>query len=163
MGTLRTTALAAVAAIAVPALVLTACSDDDSAEAERPEPSAADPAGEAEAAVRSFYEDFAADELKSACAWWTDDYAAHSVVEWNEGGYGPRVTSCPELLGAIREVFTVVGDPSDLLQVTDASGELTDDTTARVTVSLASDDEERETYELTLTDDGWRISGDDAR
>lgn len=158
MVTLRTT-LAVLAA----AFVLSACSDDDAPEKADPTESPThDPVADAEAAVSGFYEDFAANELETACTWWTDDYATTSVEEWNEGQYGPRVTTCPELLRAIRDVFTIVGEPSELLQVTEVNGELVDDTSARVDVMLAADDEEQETYELTLTDDGWRISGDDS-
>lgn len=158
MATLRTK-LAVLAA----AFVLAACSDDATpAKSEATESPTRDPVADAEAAVSGFYDDFAANELDTACEWWTDGYAASSVDEWNEGQYGPRVTSCPELLRAIRDVFTIVGEPSELLQVTEVNGELVDDTSARVDVMLAADDEEQETYELTLTDDGWRISGDDS-
>ncbi len=162
MASLRTTAVAALAAVAV-LVVLPGCSDDEKpAQADPTESSAPDPVADAEAAVTAFYEDFAADDLPGACEWWIDDYAASSVTEWNKGGYGPQVSSCPELLGAIRDVFAIVGDPSELLQVTETSTELTDDTTARVEVALSSDGAGRETYELTLTDHGWRISGDDS-
>jgi hypothetical protein len=150
----------AVATLAVLTSVLSACSDDGG----EPGPAAtptSDPAADAEAAVTGFYEDLAAGELASACAWWTERYAASSIAEWNDGGYGPQVRTCPDLLRAIREVFAIVGEPSDLLQVTEVDGELTDDTTAQVEVMLASDDEDSETYEVTLTDEGWRISGDD--
>ena len=156
------------------ALVLGACSDDGSGDgsgdpasseavATSPETEAASsPAAEAEDVVRSFYEDLAADELDAACAWWTPAYARTYVARWNEGEFGTQVASCPELLAQIREVVAISGEPREQLEVVTVSGELVDDATARVDVSLASAPSSVDTYELSLTDAGWRISGDRA-
>ena len=114
-----------------------------------------------EDAVSGFYADLAAGELETACGWWTDDYAAASVRDWNRGDYGAEVASCPELLGEIRDVLAIVGDPAEQLEVTDVTSETVDATHARVEVTLASADEP-ETYLLTRTAGGWRISGDEA-
>lgn len=155
-------------ALAVAALGLAGCGDDG-----EPEPAAtADPTtasatapvseagpeeGSPESAVAGFYEDLAAGELDAACAWWTTDYAATSVQDWNERDYGPDVQSCPELLREVTEVIAIVGDPAEQLAVTDLRSEV-EGGNARVEVTLASADQP-ETYLLTRGDDGWLISG----
>ncbi len=110
--------------------------------------------------MRSFYEDFAAGDFDAACARWTEDYAAETVREWNQGDYGPRVSTCPEVLAEFIDVFSIAGKVTELLEVTDASGELVDENTAHVDVALASGEGSTDTFELTLTDDGWLISGE---
>jgi hypothetical protein len=161
MATLRTTAVAALAAAT---FVLTACGDKDDDPATT-DASATDTAGDdgvegAEALVRSFYEDFAAGDFDAACARWTADYAAETVEEWNQGDYGPRVSTCPEVLAEFIDVFSIAGKVTELLEVTDLSGELVDENTAHVDVALASGEGSTDTFELTLTDDGWLISGE---
>jgi hypothetical protein len=167
MALLRTT-LAALAAT----LLLTSCSDDESApespagpagttesSSTGPTATATGPAADAEIAVRDFYEQLAAGELVSACGWWTDDYVATSVRRWNATDNPAKVRTCPQLLREVTKTVAIVGRPSELFAVTAVSGDLTDDDSARVEVTLASADEP-ETYELTLTAVGWRISGD---
>lgn len=168
MGILRASVLASLAAAA---LVLTACSDDDgpsdtSDSAESTEPSATGettvPVAAAEGVVTAFYEEFAAGEYDAACARWTRDYVRSSVETWNDNDFGKQVSDCPGLLAEIVEVFTIVGKPEELLVVSEVAGELTGDTTATVDVTLASDPDETETYELTLIDGAWLISGDES-
>ncbi len=160
----RTVALALAAAVAL----VSACSDEQDPgpqpESESSGPSTSEPVSEtagAEAAVAGFYEELAAGELEAACDWWTDEYAASSVDDWNERDYGPEVDSCPDLLREVTEVLAIVGDPATQLAVTDVRGELTGADRARVDVTLAAADEP-ETYQVTLTPAGWRIGGDRA-
>lgn len=108
--------------------------------------------------MAAFYADLAAGELDAACGWWTDDYTAASVEEWNEGGYGQQVANCPELLQNIVDTLAIVGDPAEQLAVTDLRSTAAGPAEARVVVTLAAADEP-ETYLLTRTDDGWRING----
>lgn len=115
-----------------------------------------------EAAVVAFYDAFAAGDHAAACGWWTTDYTTLSIDRWNDGDYGPEVDSCRGLLRELTEVFAIVGDPAELLLVVEVSSEQPEDTRALVDVTLAAAEDETETYELTLTDDGWRISGDEA-
>lgn len=164
----RTLALALAAAAAL----LSACSDgkvpesqseqeSESTSSEPPTAELLSETAEAEAAVAGFYEELAAGELQAACDWWTDEYAAKSVGDWNARDYGPEVDSCPDLLSEITEVLAIVGDPATQLAVTDVRGELTGADRARVDVTLAAADQP-ETYQLTLTPAGWRITGDRA-
>jgi|GEM_PF-4122883 len=175
MGIVRRTVLASGVGAA---LVLAACSGggSDGTDAGSGDPSdsiastatsgesqaAPSPAAEAEDVVRSFYEDLAADELDDACAWWTPGYARTYVARWNDGEFGTPATSCPELLAQVRQVVAISGQPGEQLEVVMVSGELVDDATARVDVSLASAPGSVDTYRLSLTDAGWRISGDEA-
>ncbi|KAA1421617.1 hypothetical protein F0U44_04895 [Nocardioides humilatus] len=118
-------------------------------------------ASDAEAVVRDFYGAFGQGHFDTACAYWSSDYAAVSVKRWNDDGYGEPVKDCPGLLASLSDVYAMVGDPADQLEVTDTEGELTDDTTARVDVTIASSQGDAETYLLTLTDGDWLITGDD--
>ena len=129
-----------------------------------PTASVADSSWQADApedAVSGFYADLAAGDVVAACGWWTPRYAETSVEDWNVGDYGRQVRSCPDLLSAVLDVLAIVGDPAEQLEVTDVTSETVDATHARVDVTLASADEP-ETYLLTRTADGWRISGDEA-
>ncbi|RHW27417.1 hypothetical protein D0Z08_09725 [Nocardioides immobilis] len=167
MGILRASVLASLAAAA---LVLTACSDDDgpsdtsdsAGSTERSATVETAPVALAEGVVTAFYEEFAAGEYDAACARWTRDYVRSSVETWNDNDFGKQVSDCPGLLAEIVEVFTIVGKPEELLVVTGVAGELTGDTTATVDVTLASDPDETETYELTQIDGAWLISGDES-
>ncbi len=167
MGILRTSVLVSLAGAA---LVLTACSDDGPSETSDPAESTGpsdsvettSPVAAAEGVVTAFYEEFAAREYDAACARWTRDYVRSSVETWNDNDYGKQVSDCPGLLAEIVEVFTIVGKPEELLVVTEVAGELTGDTAATVDVTLASDPDETETYELTLIDGAWLVSGDDS-
>lgn len=151
MGSPRWSAFALV--VAAP-LLLTACTTGGT-------PTKSADASDAEAAVRAFYDEFAQGDFDKACASWTKDYADLSVKRWNDEGYGKPVDDCPGLLKALTHIYSMVGDPADQLEVTDTTGTLTGDTTARVDVTIASSDSDAETYELTLTDGDWLISGDD--
>lgn len=111
--------------------------------------------------MSAFYADLAAGELDAACGWWTARYTTFSVEEWNEGGYGQKVASCPELLQRIVDTLAIVGDPAEQLAVTDVRGTTAGPDEARVVVTLAAADEP-ETYLLTRTDEGWRIDGHEA-
>jgi len=159
MANARPTVLVALAAAA---LVLTACGDDEpeKSDAAASDTAAADGVEGAEAVVRAFYDDFGAGDYDAACERWTEEYAATLVSEWNEDNDAKRVRDCPEVLAQFAEVFDVLGDPAELLEVSDASGTLVADTTAHVEVTLASGEDETDTFELTLTDDGWLISGE---
>lgn len=145
---------AALAPLAAALLLLTACTTEDE---QRAKPDAADAA----AAVRDFYGAFAEGDFDVACDSWTSAYAEESVKRWNDQGYGKPVTDCPGLLEALTGIYAMVGDPAEQLEVTDATGTLTSDTTARVDVKIASSATDTETYELTLTGGDWLISGDD--
>lgn len=155
-------AVRTLAVLAAATFVLTACSDDEpeKSDAAATDTAAADGVEGAEAVVRAFYDDFAAGDYDDACTLWTEEYAATSVSDWNERELGSPVTSCPELLAEFVEVFEIVGDAADLLEVVDVNGELIDDATAHVDVVVASSKDETNTFELTLTDDGWFISGE---
>lgn len=142
------------ALLAVAFLHLTACTTEGKQPAK---PDAAD----AEAAVRDFYGAFAKGDFAAACESWTSGYADESVKRWNDEGYGKPVTDCPGLLEALTGIYKMVGDPAEQLEVTDATGTLTSDTTARVDVKIASSATDTQTYELTLTNGNWLISGDD--
>ncbi|MEZ0581324.1 hypothetical protein [Nocardioides sp. MH1] len=144
---------AALALLALP--LLTGCTNDAK------DPAKAGDASDAETAVRAFYDEFARGDFDKACAHWTTSYADLSVKRWNEDDFGKPVEDCPDLLKALTHVYAMVGDPLDQLEVTRTSSELTTDTTARVDVTIASSEGDAETYELTLTDGDWLISGDD--
>ena len=136
-------------------LLLGGCTTGD------PEPTKAPDASDAEAAVRDFYDAFASGDFATACESWTTDYVTESVKRWNDEGYGKPVTDCLGLLKALTGIYAMVGDPAEQLAVTDTTGTLTSDTTARVDVKIASSATDAETYLLTLTDGTWLISGDD--
>lgn len=175
MGILSKPALSVLATLAGAIFVLPACSDDEPGADEKSDSSESPTApdvggdegdegdeGDAATAVSEFYGELAAGDLPTACSWWTQDYTELSIDRWNEGDFGKRIETCPDLLREITEVATLLEEASVVFEVADVSAELTGDDTARVEVSLASGTGEPEVYEVTRTAVGWRISGDEA-
>lgn len=148
--------LLTLAAAAVSVSLLAGCGDGDGS-------SSGSPGAGAVLVVKRYLDAMADGDYDKACSFFTDEYRASTIEEWNESmaNEGDELDSCAAV-GEAGTGFLVAltgGKPGDIWKYEKVEVEV-DGSDARATFVLPALDQEADGYALRKVDGTWLISGE---